>query len=68
MLLDLSPFIVLLLNSSTECLGIHIGNPQSANLGDGNGYVNQTIEMREDYGNPSTGTCWESVVGGNHFR
>jgi len=53
---------------STECLGIHIGNPQSADLGDGNGWVNQTIELREDYGSASAGTCLESVIGGNHFR
>ncbi|KAJ7756795.1 hypothetical protein DFH07DRAFT_868178 [Mycena maculata] len=25
-----------------DCLGIHLGGPQAANLGDGNGYVNQT--------------------------
>ncbi|KAI5114719.1 hypothetical protein M0805_006933, partial [Coniferiporia weirii] len=35
---------------STECLGIHLGGPQSANLGDGNGAVNQTIELRMDFG------------------
>jgi hypothetical protein len=28
---------------STECLSIHLGAPQSANLGDGNGFVNQTV-------------------------
>ena len=54
--------------SSTECLGIHLGAPQSANLGDGNGWVNQTIELREDYGSASIGTCLESAIGGNHFR
>lgn len=32
---------------STECLGFHLGDPQSANLGDGNGAVNQTVELRE---------------------
>ncbi|KAN0080371.1 hypothetical protein V8E55_009937 [Tylopilus felleus] len=53
---------------STECFGIHLGNPQSANLGDGNGWVNQTIELREDYGNADVGTCLESAIGGNHFR
>ncbi|KAI9463416.1 hypothetical protein HD554DRAFT_2283507 [Boletus coccyginus] len=53
---------------STECLGIHIGNPHSADLGDGNGWVNQTTELREDYGSPSVGTCLESAIGGNHFR
>jgi len=53
---------------STECFGIHIGDPQSANLGDGNGSVNQTIELRQDFGNANTGTCLESLLGGNHFR
>jgi hypothetical protein len=52
--------------SSTECLGIHLGNPQSANLGDGNGNVNQTIELRAD--SKIGGTCTESLVGGNHLR
>jgi hypothetical protein len=51
-----------------ECFGAHLGDPQSANLGDGNGYVNQTLELRQDYGNPDIGTCWESLVGGNHLR
>ncbi|KAF8626915.1 hypothetical protein AX15_004629 [Amanita polypyramis BW_CC] len=53
---------------STECLGIHIGDPQTANLGDGSGYLNQTIELREDYDDPVFGTCIESAIGGNHFR
>jgi len=53
---------------STECLGIHLGGPQSANLGDGNGAVNQTVELRQDFGNADTGTCLESLIGGNHFR
>ena len=57
-----------IVSSSTECLGIHLGAPQAANLGDGNGYVNQTIELREDYGDASVGTCLESAIGGNHFR
>jgi hypothetical protein len=42
--------------------------PQTANLGDGNGWKNQTIEMRNDYGNPDVGACWESLAGGNHLR
>lgn len=37
-------------------------------MGDGNGWVNQTIELREDYGSASLGTCLESAIGGNHFR
>ncbi|KAI0253112.1 hypothetical protein BJV78DRAFT_1281183 [Lactifluus subvellereus] len=51
-----------------ECLGLHIGKPQKANLGDGHGWVDQRIELRNDYGNPDIGACWESLVGGNHFR
>jgi len=52
-----------------ECLGLHRGDPQSANLGDGNGWVNQTVELREDYGVPwAGGSCLESLIGGNHFR
>ncbi|KAJ6554481.1 hypothetical protein B0H19DRAFT_1153717 [Mycena capillaripes] len=53
---------------SFECLGIHLGDPQSANLGDGNGWVNQTMELRQDYGDEELGTCLESLIGGNHFR
>jgi hypothetical protein len=52
--------------SSTECLGIHLGNPQTANLGDGNGNVAQTMELRENL--KIGGTCGESLVGGNHLR
>jgi len=51
---------------STECLGIHLGAPQTANLGDGNGNVPQTMELRENY--LIGGTCEESLIGGNHFR
>ena len=56
------------LNSDEECLDIHIGDPQSANLGDGNGWVDQTILLREDYGITGIGTCLQSLIGGNHFR
>ncbi|KZT18150.1 hypothetical protein NEOLEDRAFT_1143771 [Neolentinus lepideus HHB14362 ss-1] len=56
------------LGYSRECLDIHSGAPQTANLGDGNGWVDQLIEIREDYGSSSIGTCLESLVGGNHFR
>lgn len=55
-------------DSSEECFGLHLGTPFSANLGDGNGWVNQTIELRQDYGNAGVGTCLESLIGGNHFR
>ncbi|TCD62600.1 hypothetical protein EIP91_006646 [Steccherinum ochraceum] len=53
---------------STECFGIHLGDPQTADLGDGNGAVNQTVELRQDYGDADVGTCLESLIGGNHFR
>ncbi|KAJ7490588.1 hypothetical protein FB451DRAFT_622396 [Mycena latifolia] len=51
-----------------ECLGQHQGDPQQANLGDGNGFLNETGELRWDYGDPSLGTCQETIKGGNHFR
>ena len=54
--------------SSEECLGIHLGDPFPANLGDGHGAVNQSVELRQDYGSPLLGTCLESLIGGNHFR
>ncbi|KAK7055505.1 hypothetical protein R3P38DRAFT_2847436 [Favolaschia claudopus] len=53
---------------SFECLTVHLGDPQTANLGDGNGWVNQTVELRQDFGDDDLGTCLESLVGGNHFR
>jgi hypothetical protein len=56
------------LGFAPECFGIHLGGPQSANLGDGNGYVNQTVELRADYGSTGVGTCLESLIGGNHLR
>jgi len=51
-----------------ECLGQHSGNDQGVNLGDGNGLLNETAVMRWDYGDPSFGTCTETIEGGNHFR
>jgi hypothetical protein len=53
--------------SSTECLGLRIGSPQTANLGDGNGNVAQTLELREER-SWILGTCTESLIGGNHLR
>ncbi|KAN0074621.1 hypothetical protein V8E55_011670 [Tylopilus felleus] len=53
---------------STECLGQHSGDNQAANLGDGNGYVNQTAVIRWDYGNVQLGTCEETIEGGDHIR
>ena len=54
--------------SSQECLGFHLGAPQTANLGDGNGSKNQSVELRQDFGNDILGSCLESLLGGNHFR
>ncbi|KAF8485300.1 hypothetical protein DFH94DRAFT_663188 [Russula ochroleuca] len=56
------------LGFGVECFGAHLGAPQTANLGDGHGWVNQTFELRDDYGNPDIGSCWESLLGGNHLR
>ncbi|KIM80967.1 hypothetical protein PILCRDRAFT_72410 [Piloderma croceum F 1598] len=53
---------------SAECLGQHSGAPQEANLGDGDGFQNETAVIRLDYGNPALGSCEETVEGGNHFR
>ncbi|CAK5281431.1 unnamed protein product [Mycena citricolor] len=53
---------------SSECLGLHLGGPQTANLGDGDGWRNQTVEYRQDYGDANLGTCLESLLGGNHLR
>ncbi|KAJ7473558.1 hypothetical protein FB451DRAFT_1339444 [Mycena latifolia] len=50
---------------ATECFGLHLGDPQSANLGNGNGWVNQTMELRQDFGSAPLGTCWESLTNGN---
>ncbi|KDQ16146.1 hypothetical protein BOTBODRAFT_173417 [Botryobasidium botryosum FD-172 SS1] len=55
-------------NFSTECFDLHIGNKQTANLGDGQGYQDEIAVMRQDFGNPDLGTCLESLAGGNHFR
>jgi len=49
-----------------EFLGLHRGSPQSANLGDGNGWVNEHVELRQSY--PILGTALETLIGGKHFR
>ncbi|KLO08546.1 hypothetical protein SCHPADRAFT_908523 [Schizopora paradoxa] len=53
---------------SGTCLGQIDGLQESVDLGDGNGTVNQTDVMRWNYGDPTLGTCKETVEGGNHFR
>lgn len=52
---------------TTECFGFHIGNPQTANLGDGRGWVNETGVLRYDYDNAFAGSCLESLTGIHHF-
>ena len=54
------------LTSDREFLGLHRGSPQSANLGDGNGWVNEHVELRQRY--PILGTLLETLLGGKHFR
>ncbi|GAA5857927.1 hypothetical protein JCM1840_000971 [Sporobolomyces johnsonii] len=56
------------LQYSSECLGLHGGGAQAANLGDGNGVLNQTTLLRFNYGDPLFGTCYETLNGGGHFR
>ncbi|KAK0187681.1 hypothetical protein F5146DRAFT_1060143 [Armillaria mellea] len=56
------------LSFSGECLGQHTGNSQQVDLGDGNGFRNETAVMRYNYGDPTLGSCTESVKGGDHFR
>ncbi|KAF8332614.1 uncharacterized protein EI90DRAFT_3053761 [Cantharellus anzutake] len=54
---------------SKECLGFHIGDPQTANLGDGQGWVTETAVIRYDFGiGYNVGSCLESLTGGDHFR
>lgn len=52
---------------SEECLGLHYGNVHDADLGDGDGRKPEYILARQHYF-PRWGTCWESLIGGNHFR
>ncbi|WWC85601.1 uncharacterized protein L201_000465 [Kwoniella dendrophila CBS 6074] len=52
-----------------QCLGLHMGVEQQANLGDG--YSNQTqrsILRYQYFHDPFLGTCLESIYGGNHLR
>ena len=48
-----------------EFLGMHRGTPQSANLGDGNGWVNEHVEPHQS--DPILGTGLETLIGGKHF-
>ncbi len=56
---------------SFECLGLHVGELQRADLGDGRGWKPEQAEFRQagrwDPGR-WVGSCAESLLGGNHFR
>lgn len=54
--------------SPGDCFGVSSGGLQAANLGDGNGYVNQSEVLRYNYMQGDDGTCYESLNGGNHAR
>ena len=53
--------------SRNECANLHLGDPQFADLGDGNSWGSELFEFRESWHYP-WGSCLESVIGGNHFR
>lgn len=57
---------------SFECLDLHMGDLQRANLGDGGGWKEEMFEYRstQGFGAPGrwVGACWESWNGGDHFR
>lgn len=53
---------------SSECFGLHYGGYQSADLGDGEGRKDQHYIARQSYFDTIYGPCWESIIGGHHFR
>lgn len=53
---------------SDEAFGLHLGDPQLADLGDGKGPQKQTRELRHNYGEVILGTLTETLIGGNHLR
>lgn len=62
------------INFGVSCLGNVNGTNQYANLGDGFGireqgnYDGGNGVLRWNYGDPTFGTCKESIEGDNHFR
>jgi len=64
----LSEYFESLYFSPGSCAGISLGGSQQANLGDETGYINQTDVLRFNYYSGDSGTCLESVKGGNHLR
>ncbi|KAM0791275.1 hypothetical protein ACM66B_005751 [Microbotryomycetes sp. NB124-2] len=53
---------------SEEFLGQSLGERQAANLGDGNGQINQTGILRYNFYDRYYGTIRQSINGGNHVR
>ncbi|KDN52044.1 hypothetical protein K437DRAFT_38705 [Tilletiaria anomala UBC 951] len=56
---------------SFECLDLHVGDLQRADLGDGRGWKTEMFEYRQtNMWDPGrwVGSCTESLFGGNHFR
>ncbi|WVW81565.1 hypothetical protein I302_103560 [Kwoniella bestiolae CBS 10118] len=52
-----------------QCFGLHMGDKQQSNLGDGNKNQTQRSILRYQYfHNHFLGTCLESIYGGNHIR
>jgi len=56
------------LGYSGNCLGLQADTKQQANLGDGNGIVNETSVIRWNYGDFNFGSCSQTINGGPHFR
>jgi len=52
----------------TKTQGLHSGDAQTANLGDGNGPLPEIKVIRQNFNAPILGTGIESLIGGNHFR
>jgi hypothetical protein len=40
----------------------------TANLGDGNDWKDQCVELRQNYGSRHVGTGLQTLIGGNHLR
>jgi len=55
-------------NLGEECLTLKLGSSQRADLGDGQGEVDEDETLRWNFGNPYIGTCRETFEGGLHLR
>jgi hypothetical protein len=57
----------IILLDGTVCTGMCTADPPAANLGDGNGWVNQTLELRQEYDHLEVMGS-EDLAGGNDLR